>query len=296
MEKDGDDQAAKDNPERRHYNIVRVERIAQGTTVPPDSTQQDGPEAEAESKKEGEEIEPDGGSKTMLDVLMYVCGSLVIIGGLLLGYLGVSGGITNQRILALCILYFTLFFVLTGGFLFFLQRLLTQQSGGAFLEVTSVKIFRARINDLAETSEPGRLMAHARIIGENAELQVGDTPVPEVVITNTGSNMAHKVRGIILVSLGPMIGENPDYKGTPMYPLQSVTDLAKGGFVIYNSPWAGVLTAQDLQEINEFRKYIVVYGYVTYLDADKLRTTKFCYLYNPRLYRLSQCPTHNSLE
>src|SRR5262249_7379549 len=122
-------------------------------------------------------------------------------------------------------------------------------------------------------------------------------PVPDVIITNTGSRIAKEVKGIILVTLGPMIGENPDYTaGTPMYPLQSVTDLAKGRFVIYNTPWAGVLTAEDVKDINEFRKYITVYGYVTYLDGTKRRTTKFCYLYNPRIYLLSQCPVHNSLE
>ncbi len=59
----------------------------------------------------------------MLDVLVYVCGVLVLIGGLLLGYLGVAGGFTNQRVLALWILYGTLFFVLTGAFFYFLKRL-----------------------------------------------------------------------------------------------------------------------------------------------------------------------------
>jgi hypothetical protein len=63
----------------------------------------------------------------MLNIAIYICGALVAVGGLLLGYLGVAGGFTNQRILALMILYVTLFFLLTGAFLYFYQNLRSQK-------------------------------------------------------------------------------------------------------------------------------------------------------------------------
>jgi len=63
----------------------------------------------------------------MLDNLMYICGALVVAGGLWFGYLDASGGLTNQRVLALCVLYGALFFLLAGSFLYFLQKQLIAQ-------------------------------------------------------------------------------------------------------------------------------------------------------------------------
>lgn len=59
----------------------------------------------------------------MLDAAIYVCAALVLVGCICLGYLGVGGGFHNQRMLALKITYATLFLVLTGGFLYFYQKL-----------------------------------------------------------------------------------------------------------------------------------------------------------------------------
>lgn len=63
----------------------------------------------------------------MLDAAIYTCASLVLVGCICLGYLGVGGGFYNQRMLALVITYVTLVFVLTGAFLYFYQNLRQDQ-------------------------------------------------------------------------------------------------------------------------------------------------------------------------
>ena len=63
----------------------------------------------------------------MLDILIYTCGALAVIGGAYLSYLGVFGHLSDQRVPALIALYGTLLFVLTGGFLYSLQKLLSEQ-------------------------------------------------------------------------------------------------------------------------------------------------------------------------
>lgn len=163
----------------------------------------------------------------------------------------------------------------------------------AFLDVTSARVFRGQ---MLERVEPDPPHYRARIIAENAELLIGDVPVVEVVLTNTGGDMARRVKGVVVVTLGDMIGENPNYYGTPIYPLQSVVDLPKGRTLIYHSPNPAVLTAEDLKAIREFRKYLLMYGVITYLDPHEERKTKFCFLYDPLLFRLGQCPAHNSFE
>jgi hypothetical protein len=96
----------------------------------PDNTNKGSANAEAKAEHEGRKLNRPR-RRTMLDILIYVCGTLVLIGSLCLGYLGVSGGLKNQRILGLVILYGTLFFVLTGAFLFFYQRLRVQLAESA---------------------------------------------------------------------------------------------------------------------------------------------------------------------
>ena len=59
----------------------------------------------------------------LLDAVIYICAALVLVGCICLGYLGVGGGFHNQRMLALTITYATLFFVLTGAFFYFYQKL-----------------------------------------------------------------------------------------------------------------------------------------------------------------------------
>jgi hypothetical protein len=80
-------------------------------------------DSKVEPEPEHEQIKSLRGGRSVLDVAIYACGTLAVIGGLCIGYLGVSGGFHNQRVLALWLLYFSLLFVLTGAFCYFLQRL-----------------------------------------------------------------------------------------------------------------------------------------------------------------------------
>jgi hypothetical protein len=88
-----------------------------------DETNKDDAETDTKAEHKAKEIKKPRRRHTMLDVLIYCCAALVIIGGLCLSYLGVAGGFQNQRVLALTILYGTMLFVLTGAYLYFLQNL-----------------------------------------------------------------------------------------------------------------------------------------------------------------------------
>ena len=82
-------------------------------------------EREAKAEAETETARKETRPKTMTDVFIYVCGALVVIGGLWLGYLGVFGHLKSQQSLGLWVLYATILFVLTGAFLYF-QKLIWQ--------------------------------------------------------------------------------------------------------------------------------------------------------------------------
>src|SRR2546423_851992 len=91
---------------------------------------QSGSETSAKAQRKAEEIWHKWRGKSVLDVLIYICGTLVIVGGLWLGYLGVSGHLKSQKALGLWVLYGTLFFVLTGSFLYF-QKLIWEAQTAA---------------------------------------------------------------------------------------------------------------------------------------------------------------------
>lgn len=81
-----------------------------GMLMPADNADKDDAKADTKAEHKTEKVWQQWKDKSMVEALIYVCGILVVVGGLLLGYMGVSGGFTNQRILALWVLYFTLFF------------------------------------------------------------------------------------------------------------------------------------------------------------------------------------------
>lgn len=83
--------------------------------------------AYAKSKHKADEVWQKWGPKSVLDVSIYICGTLAVLGSLWLGYLGVSGHLKNQQSLGLWILYSTIIFVLTGAFLHF-QKLIWEGS------------------------------------------------------------------------------------------------------------------------------------------------------------------------
>jgi hypothetical protein len=75
--------------------------------------------AEAEHENKEEQPKPRG----TMDVLIYICGALVIISGAVLSFLGISGGLKDHRSLGLWVLFLTILFALTGAFLYFQKRL-----------------------------------------------------------------------------------------------------------------------------------------------------------------------------
>lgn len=125
--------------------------------------------ADAKSEHKTETIWRKWGEKSVLDVLMYICATLVAVGGLWLGYLGVSGHLKSQQVLGLWVLYGTLFFVLTGGFLYFYQRLQNQ-------EAQSVK---------------GRPYVFFKLTMLKKPLTVGEKTVIQFVLGNSGQAEAH---------------------------------------------------------------------------------------------------------
>jgi hypothetical protein len=189
-------------------------------------------------------------------------------------------------------------YILVGavlGFAYYSYVVLPAKSrtGSPLLEVTTAKIYRGQPLDQVEPDPPQR---RAKIIAENAELLAGDVPVFEVTITNTGDRIAKQVKGFVNLTLADMIGENPTYVGMRVSPLQSVTDLAKGEDMIYSAAHNIILSEEDLKAIRAARKYLMAYGVISYLDGNKERQTKFCFMYSPVTFHLGRCPAHNSYQ
>ena len=58
----------------------------------------------------------------MLDIGMFVCGFFFAVGGLWISYLGVFGHLKSQRVLGLSVVFGSLFFLLLGGYFYFLKQ------------------------------------------------------------------------------------------------------------------------------------------------------------------------------
>lgn len=137
-------------------------------------------ESKAEAKHENEKVHPRR-RKPLMDALIYICGAFVVIGGLWLGYLGVSGHLRSQQSLGLWVLYGTVFFVLTGAFLYF-QSLIWKNREAAAREVGNVR-------DISPADRPWLSVD----IVPNGDLTFEDNNVnvrTRFIIRNTGRSAA----------------------------------------------------------------------------------------------------------
>jgi hypothetical protein len=88
-----------------------------------DSDKSDSEAARKSKRKDKKE----GPKRTVLNTLIYICGVLVIAAGLWLSYLGIFGHLKSQKVLALSVLFASLFFLLLGGYFYFLNQALGQE-------------------------------------------------------------------------------------------------------------------------------------------------------------------------
>jgi hypothetical protein len=221
-------------------------------------TQKRNAKPKAKTKHKNKEVQRPHRRRTMLDILIYVCGVLVIVGGLCLGYMGVSGSLKNQRILALEVLYVTLVFVLTGAFLYFYQNLRSQgvkEAGLHLINRASVAIQSANLTVFE--------------LNKNTEALI--------TFVNSGKTTATNVRvyGHIQLRDKPLDPGMPGAKDIKEEPSQDVIP-ANGGTT--NMPFSSgsMLTPNLLKLIDNGSHRIYIWGIVTYEDAIGERWTKFC--------------------
>jgi hypothetical protein len=206
--------------------------------------------------KQTEERRPTG-KRNMIDGLIYVCGVIVVIGGLCIGYLGVSGGFTNQRILALVLLYVTLLFVLTGAFLYFYQNL------------------RNRTPQMA----PKIWVKEANMLNVAAEHE----PTIALLFENIGGAPARKLFIEITFSWQDSRGGLEYGKPSPNDPI--VADLLPPGQTLNGTGFAGFrLNPADIEAIKRSQKFLYVYGRGSFEDESGNKySSSFCYFVDPRL-------------
>lgn len=227
-----------------------------------------GAEAEHEGKKTGPRRR-----KTM-EALIQICGVLVVIGGLLIGYLGVSGGFTNQRILALWILYGTLFFVLTGGFLYFLSRQYEAQANAPEYQRAYISLAKSDVFDF----ERGRQAA--------------------VLLTfrNSGKTPASDLQVITQILQGPPnVVLDWDAVSRSNFPDAGRTYVTAGDTGVQHYSFPPQVTNEDFDAIRNGSKRIYVFGKVFYKDAfGHDHVLEFCRWLDPAYTEsLAACPDRN---
>jgi hypothetical protein len=136
--------------------------------------------AYAKAKHKAEEVWKKWRPKSVLDVLIYICGTLAVLGSLWLGYLGVSGHLKNQQSFGLWILYATITLVLTGVFLHF-QKLIWE--GSAKAEAAAQHKGAAPHSTISAAERPYLYFKFFRLLDS---LTAGKRTVFQASITNSG--------------------------------------------------------------------------------------------------------------
>jgi hypothetical protein len=248
----------------------------------------------AKTEHKAKEIWRKWREKSVLDVLIYICGILVVIGGLWLGYLGVSGHLNSQKVLGLWILYGTLFFVLTGAFLYFQKSIWEGQ-------VTAAPQPNGPLVDLEKSSRD-----RAYVVLSSAYLaeppNTGNPPVAKLEFENTGKTPAVNVRISAnfarLRSKGREQAEQGIMPKIPQNPFQSIAVIGSGkiaDFVTPHQNWSSE-EARELTMKGEFVQY--VWGELYYDDIfGGKHITHFCVKgEGPDTHRLNFCLHGNSME
>ena len=130
-----------------------------------------------------------------------------------------------------------------------------------------------------------------KVICGKEELKPGDFPVLDVTTANSDHTPASVDSSMAIVEVRDnMISDNPVYnKGTNMEPIQGVSTVPKDGTFALHNPTGIQLCAEDIIAIQSYKKYLVIYGLITYRDVFKVaRKTKFCYFYSPRYLKSVQ--------
>ena len=210
----------------------------------------------------------------MLDVLIYTCGALVVVGGLCLSYLGVSGSLHNQRILALWVLYLTLFFVLTGAFLYFYQNLQKSLANEPERERPLLAVESTTLRNLAD----GRGFV-------------------EVAVRNAG-NIEARTATVNTTLWGRSTEEDdgrgcPEPKQAPPETMQSVENF--GVNTVRLSGSGVILTKEQMLNIAQQKTRLYVYLVSEYGGrSDRRYTLEYYARYDPVTGSFQVCPGHNS--
>lgn len=209
----------------------------------------------------------------MLDVLIYICGAFVVIGGLWLGYLGAFGHLKGHQVLGLWVLYGTFFFVLTGAFLYFHQN----------LRKTSTA------TPLDTANRPYMWTKEFNFGG----LVIGEHPRFQVVLENAGKIPALNFRGqIVGYTTPPPLSEPLQF---PASPYESSVFIPAGGSV--NQVFVDkdfVSNEAFIQTVNSEQAVMYVYGRAEYDDSNgKHYTLTYCAFWNPSKKSFTACPKYN---
>ena len=212
--------------------------------------------------------------RTVLDILIYSCGALVVVGGLCLSYLGVSGSLHNQRMLALWVLYLTLFFVLTGAFLYFYQNLQKSLANEPERERPLLAVESTALRNLAD----GRGFV-------------------EVAVRNAGNVEAHTAT--VNTTLWGRSTEEDDGRGCPepkQAPPETMQSVENFGVNTVRLSGSGViLTKEQMLNIAQQKTRLYVYLVSEYGGrSDRRYTLEYYARYDPVTGSFQVCPGHNS--
>lgn len=200
-----------------------------------------------------------------MDDLMYVFGTLAVLGGVVLSIIGVFAGFHDHRSLALWIGYATCVFVLTGVFCYFQKRI---AEGGLPKDRPELSIDHTAIS-----------------------LAPNKMPRISLTFTNRGTATANdfKIKGAIL-------GRTSTIQW-PIKPDEGIThdafpEITRGATVTDVIDFVPPLHPESFKAINEQRSTFFFYFEGTYTDKEgkQFPPLKRCYQFDPELRKLISAP------
>jgi hypothetical protein len=242
--------------------------------------------AYAKAKDKAEKVWQEWRPKSVLDILIYICGLLAAIGGLWLGYLGVSGHLKNQQSMGLWVLFGTIIFVLTGAFLHF-QKLLWEGS------TKTEAVTNAPHAATGQQPVTGRPYVFIKEIGLREPLTAGKNPIIIFTVSNSGSREAY----ITIKDATGQFEVAPFRDSWEYNPGEQVTfTLAPTAMHVGRIEFPVTLTEEQIKALDDGRARLLFFAWGEYRDeAGQTYPLSFCQLYDKEsLYRLTVCP--NSIK
>jgi hypothetical protein len=235
-------------------------------------------------------------ARTHMDLLIFGFLALAAISGGFLSVFSYLGYWRNKETWAIWALYCLIVFTVTAGFLSWQKRIWDNQAAvPATNNRARLSVKNAAILEAVRNPETNTATIIDAAVENTVKLKPGIIVVLQTVIENSGDASASEVRPSAFFGvLDSMLPEYPAYQGIAVSSFQSSQPLVPGRHIVVSSPV--LMTDKEIAAIIDGQKFLVMFGFVDYLDGRTKRKMKFHYVYEPARLGMVAGPTHNQLD